>query len=385
LFEGEYKNWKRYKGKEYKNNEIIFEGEYIDGKRYKGREYKKYNFGKKIIDIVFKGEYRNRKKWEGKQIEYDKVNKKEFEYDYENGQKISIQKMNTGMALNLFKKDLDNISNIKMEASYNDSNEIISKEIKNNELNQTNKTIIKENNIVQNFNKVGELIFSGEYKDNMKYKGFQREYTRFGELFFNGYFQDNKKSYGIEFDKNAITLFEGEFKDNKRYKGKEFNQKGEIIFEGIYNNEGEKWDGTGYNRENKFNYVEGKIEGNVVTYDYINHELFEGEYKNGEKLNGKLKTYFDSKNFMLKREITLKNGKSFGKGKEYFKNKKLKYIGEFQDDYYHGEGKLYYEFTGYINYIGEFKKGKKHGKGKEFDIFGNIINEGNFNNGKYLQ
>ena len=289
------------------------------------------------------------------------------------------------MALNLFKKDLDNISNIKMEASYNDSNEIISKEIKNNELNQTNKTIIKENNIVQNFNKVGELIFSGEYKDNMKYKGFQKEYTRFGELFFNGIFQNNNKSYGIEFDKNAITLFEGEFKDNKRYKGKEFNQKGEIIFEGIYNNEGEKWDGTGYNRENKFNYVEGKIEGNVVTYDYINHELFKGEYKNGEKYNGILKIYFDDINHILKKEIEVQNGKLTGKGKEYYGNKRLKYEGNYLDGKFSGKGTLYYEYSGHINYIGEFKEGLKHGEGIEFDKIGNLIYQGQFSNGEKMK
>jgi len=31
-----------------------------------------------------------------------------------------------------------------------------------------------------------------------------------------------------------------------------------------------------------------KKEGNIILYNYINHELFEGKYKNGEKYNGKL-------------------------------------------------------------------------------------------------
>ena len=42
LFEGEYKDGKRYKGKEYNyNGKLGFEGEYKDGKRYngKGKEY----------------------------------------------------------------------------------------------------------------------------------------------------------------------------------------------------------------------------------------------------------------------------------------------------------------------------------------------------------
>ena len=241
-----------------------------------------------------------------------------------------------------------------------------------NKRTKLNKKIDKNNNIISK---------DSDFKLN---KDTEEKYYINNKLKYIQKKIDDKRYSYIEYDRNGQTIFEGEYLNNQKYKGKEFNLYGNIIYEGEYKNN-ERYNGKGYNNCSQFTYVNGKIEGSIITYDYAKHELFEGEYKNGEKLNGKLKTYFDSKNFMLKREITLKNGKSFGKGKEYFKNKKLKYIGEFQDDYYHGEGKLYYEFTGYINYIGEFKKGKKHGKGKEFDIFGNIINEGNFDNGKYLQ
>ena len=42
--------------------------------------------------------------------------------------------------------------------------------------------------------------------------------------------------------------------------------------------------------------------------------MFEGEYKNGEKYNGKLKTYFDDINHILKREVEIKNGEIKGYG-----------------------------------------------------------------------
>ena len=385
MFEGEYKDWKRLQGKEYKGKYIIFEGDYIDGKRYKGREYKQYNFGNNEIDIVFKGEYKNRKKWKGEQIENDKLNKKEYEYNYEEGEKIIIQKMTTGMILASNKKDEETkTGDIKISSNNDlyDLYRIIPKEDKNNDLNEINKTIFKGNNIVQNYNKIGELIFLGEYKNNKKYKGFQREFTRFGELYFNGYFQDNKKYNGIEYNINALSIFEGEFKDNKKFKGKEYNKDGDLVFEGIYNSEGEKWNGIVYNKENQFKLSDGKIEGYVVVYDYINHELFEGEYKNGEKYNGILKIYFDDINYLLKKEIEIKNGKLTGKGKEYYGNKRLKYEGNYLDGKFSGLGILYYEYSGHINYNGEFKEGMKHGEGKEFDKIGNLIYQGKFVNGE---
>ena len=111
--------------------------------------------------------------------------------------------------------------------------------------------------------------------------------------------------------------------------------------------------------------------------------MFEGEYKNGEKYNGILKTYFDYSDFMLKREVHIKEGKIIGKGKEYYKNNKLKYIGEFNNDEFNGKGTLYYEFLGYINYIGDFKNGRKNGLGLEYDKFGNILHEGKFEDGEF--
>ena len=121
------------------------------------------------------------------------------------------------------------------------------------------------------------------------------------------------------------------------------------------------------------------FEGNVIVYDFKKHELFEGEFKNGEKYNGILRTYFDNIDFNLKREIHIKEGKIFGKGKEYYKNNKLKYIGEFKNGEFNGKGTLYYEYSGFINYIGDFINGEKSGEGKEFDIYGNIKMKQNSN------
>ena len=96
------------------------------------------------------------------------------------------------------------------------------------------------------------------------------------------------------------------------------------------------------------------------------------------KYNGKLRTYFDSINYELKREVEIKNGKIEGKGKEYYGNKRLKYVGNYKEWKYNGNGILNYEFFGYIKYSGEFKDGKKNGFGKEFDKRGNLVYQGKY-------
>ena len=55
-FEGEYSSGeKNGRGREYKNNKLIYEGEYLNGKRWKGK-------GKEIDYnnvLIFEGEYKN--------------------------------------------------------------------------------------------------------------------------------------------------------------------------------------------------------------------------------------------------------------------------------------------------------------------------------------
>ena len=91
-----------------------------------------------------------------------------------------------------------------------------------------------------------------------------------------------------------------------------------------------------------------------------------------------MKTYFDDINNILKREIEIKNGEITGNGKEYYGNKRLKYLGTYKNGKPDGKGTLFYEYFGHIKYIGEFKNGKKNGQGKEYDKYGNLIYQGEF-------
>ena len=88
IFKGEYKDGKKYKGKEYySNGKLKFEGEYKDGNYYKGK-IKKYNdYG----ELKFEGEYEDRKYYKGK--EYNDYGRLEFEGEYKDGKNIKEKNM----------------------------------------------------------------------------------------------------------------------------------------------------------------------------------------------------------------------------------------------------------------------------------------------------
>ena len=66
MFEGEYKNGKKWKGKEYNSKgKLLFKGKYSNGEKQKGKEYDSEG------TLIFKDEYLDGKKWNGKVKEYN--------------------------------------------------------------------------------------------------------------------------------------------------------------------------------------------------------------------------------------------------------------------------------------------------------------------------
>ena len=79
IFKGEYKDGKKYKGKEYNDyGRLKIEGEYKDGKYYKGKEYYR---GK----LKFEGEYKDGKYYKGKIKKYNDNGKLIFEGEDKDG------------------------------------------------------------------------------------------------------------------------------------------------------------------------------------------------------------------------------------------------------------------------------------------------------------
>ena len=182
--------------------------------------------------------------------------------------------------------------------------------------------IIKYNKRIQrkiNISLIDFKLISGKYIIYESNK-LMKEYNSFNdELLFEGeYLSGKKNGKGKEYFYNEL-IFEGEYKNGKRNgKGKEFDsgQLGQLIFEGEYLN-GKKWTGIGYHTvidnnlykpesDNYYNLNFKKIDekenilikniiyelkdGKGLVKEYNGNKLiFEGEYLNGKRWNGRKK------------------------------------------------------------------------------------------------
>ena len=104
------------------------------------------------------------------------------------------------------------------------------------------------------------------------------------------------------------------------------------MFEGEYLN-GKKWNGKGYLSNNAIDYEIKNGNGHIKEYDDGSF-IFEGEYLNGQRN---------------------------GKGKEIESGNNVKFIGEYLNGLRNGYGKEIYPL-----FIGEYLNGKRNGKGKEY-------------------
>ena len=117
-------------------------------------------------------------------------------------------------------------------------------------------------------------------------------YDRNGDIIYkiNNNINGKRKEYEDGFGK---LIFEGEYLNGKRNgKGKEYYYEGKILFEGEYLN-GKRWNGKGYDINNKVVYELKNWNGKVKEYYNDGELFFEGEYLYGEK-NGKGKEYYNN-------------------------------------------------------------------------------------------
>ena len=138
--------------------------------------------------------------------------------------------------------------------------------------------------------------------------------------------------------------YQGEFLAGLK-SGKGTLRLGEIFYKGDFIND--KYHGEGrLVVKGEYEYVgefsNGEFHGKGIIR-YENGKTFNGEFNNGKKVGEGV--------------LTIKHGED---GPEE------KYVGEFQDDYYHGFGK--YTFKDGSVYEGNWDRGKKSGKGTFFNM-----------------
>ena len=331
IFSGKYIKYESNgKAKEYDiyHDLLIFEGEYLNGKRNgKGKEY----FLTK--ELRFEGEYLNGKR-NGNGKEYY-CTKPLYFFDEYLDEKNSKVKEEENFNTKILRFEGEYLNGKKWNGKGYDKDGSILNELKNG------NGFIKEYDDYS-----GDLLFEGEYKN--------------GE----------RNGKGTLFDEYGI-IFDGEYLDGKEWNGK-FYDEGNIICE--------LKDGKGirkeYNRNNNIlryegEYLNGLINGKVRKFDYNGKLTFEGEYINGI-LNGAVKEYDNEGQIKFEGECLYGDKR---KGKEYI-NGRLEYEGEYLfRKKWTGKG---YDEKG--NTIYEIINGT--GKVKEYNIFGGLIFEGEYKNGK---
>ena len=203
------------------------------------------------------------------------------------------------------------------------------------------------------------IMFKGEYLNGKRWNGIVKEYHEYYNVikFYGHYFEGNK--IGKEYDKKGQLIFEGKYLDDKKWDGiiynngvlypikngngkvKQYNKEGELIFEGEY--------------------INGEKNGKEYSKEYPKLIIFEGEYCNEKRWNGKIKEYNSSEHFDWCGYKKKMNDKIWSEKNITEKLKKYENI---------------------IKYEGEYFNGERNGKGKEYDIKGNLIFEGEYLNGK---
>ena len=254
-YEGEYLNGlENGNGKEYNyDGTMIFEGIFKNGKRWSGKGYDGKNnivyeikYGKGLIKdyqdnkvFTFEGEYLNGEK-NGKGKEYYFDGKLKFE-----GQFLEDQKNGKG-------KEYDDNGNLIFEGEF-----LYNHRLKGSEYHK------------------GKLVFEGEYLFNKKWNG--KVYDENGNLYELIKGNGKVKEYS-----NKYLIFEGEYLNGKRNgKGKEYHN-GKLIFDGEYLNGKRNGKGKEYNFYNdglifEGEYLKGEKNGKGKEYDSYTHKLiFEG-------------------------------------------------------------------------------------------------------------
>ena len=372
-FEGEYINGKRNgKGKEYdENGNERFIGEYLKGKKVNGKIYdsngnlsydleningliKEYDYSGKL---QFEGEYKNGQR-NGNGKEYDSNAELVFEGEYLNGEKNGIGKDYYSKGTLHFEGEYLNGEKHGKGKVYNYNGELTFEgEYKSNKK-WIGKGFNGADNIVYELKdgkgyikeyRYGKLEFEGDFFNGQKSGKGKKYYNK--KLMFDGEYLYDMKLKGKEYI-NEKLVYEGEYLFNKKYHGKLYDKNGNIneIIQG--NGKVKEYDSYG-KLEFEGEYLNGKRNGKGKEYS-IGYLIFEGEYSNGQR-NGKGRKYSFGA-IKLEEE----NSNQQRKEKDYNSNDKIIFEGEYLNGKrWNGKGKEYGD-NGKIKFEGVYTNGQKY-------------------------
>ena len=209
--------------------------------------------------------------------------------------------------------------------------------------------LVRYNKVIQNklnINLLNYRLFIGKYIIGNK-NGNCKIYDYNDNLLFDGEYLNGKKNgHGKEFSKYGELLFEGEYLNGKKWNGKGYY----IDILNDYDDLGDKIENEHGHKENNTRIYYELKDGNGYMRDYDDEEsVYEGEYLNGER-NGKGREFKKYGSSLIVFYGEFSNGKKNGKGKEYIQSLEYSSDGKliFEGEYLNGKrwnGKLYGEYN----------------------------------------
>ena len=202
-----------------------------------------------------------------------------------------------------------------------------------------------------------DLLYEGEYLNGEK-NGKGKEYEDNHLIFEGDYLKGKRNGKGKEYYYNKKIMFNGEYKDGKQWNGKGYDPEEKEIYE-IKNGKGYVKLFTKYDRS--YCYFEGELKDGIENGKGIEYwkgkctptyKIFEGIYKNGERIEGRL--YHLNK---LEYEGTFLNGKKWNGINKILEHGYPPKSERFEGQYLNGKKwkGIQQNYEGYNNKISEFE------------------------------
>ena len=222
----------------------------------------------------------------------------------------------------------------------------------------------------------GQLIYKGDWMNGKK-SGEGCEILK-GGIKYEGSFRDDRyEGYGKQWQENVL-VFEGYFLNGHREgPGIVYSQDGSIATKGRFHKDRLNGECTIYNGSRSVYYT-GMVTNNLPnghgTEYTASGDIYEGEFVNGKwHGQGQLRT----SDMHLKYDGEWKYGLRHGEGRNI--DDQGMYVGEYEKGMKHGEGELV--FYNQDRYVGEFMDDLFNGNGKLISSDGRVVYDGEWRNG----
>ena len=229
------------------------------------------------------------------------------------------------------------------------------------------------------------------YYINGKMNGQGAKYYPNGQTYFEGEYVDGYGISGIFYYENGTPKYEGDLQLDKYHgDGILYWDNGYIRYKGDWNEGMRQGEGVGYSEKTGLQTYSGgwqKDEWNGYGTQYYADGVtpsYIGYWSNGQESGWGVRYYENNQSEEPRKmqEGTWSRGKLNGKGTDYYENGEVRYTGDWVNGDYYGDGEWNWD-NGQLYFKGRFENGKIEGNGTTYDRNGIRVYEGDISKNNY--